>query len=187
VDEPGGRSPAPGELRLVQAFVNSAAEEIFLEELGTPHELSTWLAVHGLAARGMALDEDDRRWAIDVREALRDLALANNGATLSRDARDVLDLAADRAGLTLRHGTGSSRLVASANGLDGSIGRLLAIVHASATDGTWARVKACRMHSCRWLFYDRSKNRSSAWCSMSICGSREKARAYRARRAEAPS
>ncbi len=183
MDEPGGRSPAPGELRLVQAFVNTAAEEIFLEELGTPEELAGWLVRHGLAEPGMAVDEDERRWAIDVREALRDLALANNGAPLARDARETLDVAAARAQLTLRHGPGTSRLVAAADGLDGSIGRILAIVHAAAADGSWARVKACRMHSCRWLFYDRSKNRSSAWCSMSICGSRVKARTYRARRA----
>jgi predicted RNA-binding Zn ribbon-like protein len=185
VEEPGGRSPAPGELRLVQAFVNTAAEEIFLEELGTPGELAEWLAAHGLSDRSTALDEDDRRWAVDVREALRDLALVNNGASLSREARQVLDLAAGRARFTLRHGPGTSRLVPAAHGLDGSLGRLLAIVHAAAADGTWARVKACRMHSCRWLFYDRSKNRSSAWCSMSICGSRVKARAYRARQAGA--
>ena len=183
MDEPGGRSPAPGELRLVQAFVNSAAEEIFLEELGSPEDLSAWLSGHELAGPGLVLDEDDRLWAIDVREALRDLAMANNGAALSRDSREVLDLAAARAHLTLRHGSGTSRLVAGADGLDGAIGSLLAVVHAAAADGTWARVKACRVHSCRWLFYDRSKNRSSAWCSMSICGSRVKARTYRARRA----
>ena len=62
---------------------------------------------------------------------------------------------------------------------------LSAIVAAVATgraDGTWERLKACRQETCRWLFYDGSRNRSSSWCSMQICGSREKQRAYRRRR-----
>jgi predicted RNA-binding Zn ribbon-like protein len=50
-------------------------------------------------------------------------------------------------------------------------------------DGSWARLKACRSQLCKWLFYDRSRNRSAVWCSMAVCGNRTKTRAYRARRA----
>jgi predicted RNA-binding Zn ribbon-like protein len=46
---------------------------------------------------------------------------------------------------------------------------------------TWARLKACRSDTCRWAFYDHSKNRSGHWCSMEVCGARHKAREYRAR------
>jgi predicted RNA-binding Zn ribbon-like protein len=50
--------------------------------------------------------------------------------------------------------------------------------------GTWGRLKACEREVCRWAFYDRSMNRSGHWCSMSVCGQREKSRrAYRRRRA----
>jgi predicted RNA-binding Zn ribbon-like protein len=42
-------------------------------------------------------------------------------------------------------------------------------------------MKACRAEDCRWAFYDRSRNRSRAWCSMRECGNRAKARSYRAR------
>jgi predicted RNA-binding Zn ribbon-like protein len=47
-------------------------------------------------------------------------------------------------------------------------------------------MKACRQETCGWLFYDGSRNRSSSWCSMQICGGREKARAYRRRAAGRP-
>ncbi|MEP6468748.1 MAG: CGNR zinc finger domain-containing protein [Chloroflexota bacterium] len=47
---------------------------------------------------------------------------------------------------------------------------------------SWSRVKACRNDTCRWLFYDHSRNRSGTWCAMAICGSRMKSRAYRSRR-----
>ena len=50
------------------------------------------------------------------------------------------------------------------------------------TDGTFDRLKACPGENCGWAFYDRSKNQSARWCSMAICGSREKVRAHRARR-----
>jgi predicted RNA-binding Zn ribbon-like protein len=76
---------------------------------------------------------------------------------------------------------GRSRLEPSASGVDGALGRLLAIVNTAMTDGTWPRLKACRSHACLWAFYDASKNRSGAWCSMAVCGSRSKARAYRRR------
>ncbi len=57
------------------------------------------------------------------------------------------------------------------------------IVFTAMTDGTWARLKTCRNERCQKAFYDTSKNRSGAWCSMAGCGSRFKARAYRHRRA----
>ena len=47
--------------------------------------------------------------------------------------------------------------------------------------GTWERFKVCRSDTCRWAFYDHSKNGRSCWCSMRVCGSRQKARTYRAR------
>lgn len=43
------------------------------------------------------------------------------------------------------------------------------------------RVKSCP--SCRWLFFDTSRNRSRRWCSMQTCGGRDKAlRHYRKQR-----
>jgi predicted RNA-binding Zn ribbon-like protein len=45
------------------------------------------------------------------------------------------------------------------------------------------RMKICR--NCGWLFIDRSKNKSRAWCDMAVCGNRAKAnRHYRRRKEE---
>jgi predicted RNA-binding Zn ribbon-like protein len=44
------------------------------------------------------------------------------------------------------------------------------------------RVRECAREGCNWLFVDMSKNRSRRWCSMSLCGSRVKARRYYRRR-----
>jgi predicted RNA-binding Zn ribbon-like protein len=42
-------------------------------------------------------------------------------------------------------------------------------------------VKICPAADCRWAFFDHSRNRSRTWCSMRVCGNREKARAWRER------
>ncbi|MBB1248110.1 CGNR zinc finger domain-containing protein [Rhizobium sp. G21] len=38
------------------------------------------------------------------------------------------------------------------------------------------RLKICP--NCGWLFLDRSKNKSRAWCDMAVCGNRAKARLH---------
>jgi predicted RNA-binding Zn ribbon-like protein len=68
-------------------------------------------------------------------------------------------------------------------GASASLTRLLLIAAESATVGTWPRLKVCSADDCQWAFYDRSPTRSGCWCSMQICGSRAKARAYRSRAA----
>ena len=49
-------------------------------------------------------------------------------------------------------------------------------------DGTWDRLKVCLADDCQWAYYDRSRNRSSVWCDMRVCGNRAKVRSYRERR-----
>jgi predicted RNA-binding Zn ribbon-like protein len=76
---------------------------------------------------------------------------------------------------------GGWHLDPGADGVDGAMARLAAVVVDAMGDGTWSRLKPCRNHGCRWLFYDHSTNRSGTWCTMSVCGNRRKARAYRRR------
>ncbi|WP_411035225.1 CGNR zinc finger domain-containing protein [Shinella sp. BYT-45] len=44
------------------------------------------------------------------------------------------------------------------------------------------RLKICP--NCGWLFLDRSRNRSRAWCDMAVCGNRAKARRHYRRNQE---
>jgi predicted RNA-binding Zn ribbon-like protein len=175
---------APGELEHVRAFVNTIDLEEGAEELTGPDELAGWLMQHGLAPAGLHATADDLEHAIALREALRSVLLAHNAdAFVHADAASELDGAAGRARLRLRFDKqGSGTLEPEARGVDGALGRLLAVVHRSAAAGTWTRLKACRDETCAWAFYDHTKNRSGTWCNMAICGNRAKARAYRERR-----
>jgi len=175
---------APGELEHVRAFVNTIDLEEGTEELSGPDELAGWLAHHELAPAGLVATSPDVEHAVGLREALRAVLVAHNAdGFVHGDVGAALDRAAARSELRLRFDkTGSGTLEPEAGGVDGALGRMLAIVHRSAADGTWSRLKACRDETCEWAFYDHTKNRSGAWCNMAVCGNRAKARAYRERR-----
>jgi predicted RNA-binding Zn ribbon-like protein len=182
--EPGDRAPAPEPLRLVQRFVNTTDLEDGTDELRDPAALAAWLRAAGLLASGDA-DAADHARAIALREAIRDLVAAHGGLPHDPGAVEVVDAAARRAGLRpVLADPFSARLEPTAGGVDGALGRIVAVIHAAIADGTWERLKACERDVCRWAFYDRSKNRSGHWCATSVCGQREKnRRAYRRRRA----
>ena len=186
IPDPGGRTPAPAALRPVQVFVNTLDIENGVDELdGGPAALAAVLEEAGVAGPGgLHLTAADVRTALDVREGLRALLLANNGVVIDAEELVPLERAA-RAGqlAAVFRPDGSSELVAGAPGVDGALGRLVAIVLRAGADGSLARLKACRRDVCHWVFYDRSRNHGSHWCAMSVCGNRTKTKTYRARRA----
>ncbi len=185
-NEPGGREPAPGRLRLVQAFLNSVDLEDGHEAFGSVAGLHDWIVAHGLVGAELRIAEGDRERAILLREGLRDLLAAHTGEPVPADARDHVNAVLEGASLSVRFAEDGPGLQSMASGIDGVFGQLAAIVHAAAIDGTWARLKTCRNDVCRWAFYDTSKNRSGTWCSMAICGSKLKARSYRQRQRREP-
>ena len=178
----GEREPAPGRLALVQRFVNTVDVEHGREMLSDPARLRSVLAELGLPTGDAQPTDADLRRALAVREALRSLALANNGGAVDRAATDVLEEAAAAGRLGVAFDGGVARLEAAAPGVAGALGALVGIVYTAMADGTWARLKACQREVCHWLFYDRSRNRSARWCQMAVCGNRTKTRAYRDRR-----
>jgi len=171
-------------LDLVRDFVNSVDLEEQRDELGDAPGLVRWLARHRLAgARARARDADAAE-ARAVREALRELMRANNGVTVDEAAAAAtLDAAARRAGLAVRFDSGAIRLAPRERGVQGALGSVLAAAAEAMADGSWQRLKACRSDTCRWAFVDNARNRSRQWCSMSVCGNRQKARSFRERHA----
>lgn len=184
--EPGGRRPAPRTLRLLQQFINTyniEREHLGLrqEEFVSPADLRRWLAGHGLLRGNARVRDSELRSAVEVREALRRLALAHNKMPAHSADVSVLNHLARQARLVIRfRRDGTMALEPDTAGPVGALGRLLAAALTAQIDGTWARLKACRR--CHWAFYDHSKNRSGRWCVMSICGNRVKAQTHRAHR-----
>lgn len=180
VEQPGGRARAPGDLALLQAFVNTYDIEARRDEIDSPGRLRHWLGTLGRTAEEVTAAEHRR--AISMREGLRELAAANSDEAPDGAILADLNRAAAELPMTARFGPGRDwNLTPGVANPDAFLAELIAIVARSMADGTWSRVKTCDSHGCRWLFYDHSRNRSSTWCSMAICGARAKARAYRAR------
>src|SRR5215218_9418558 len=92
---PGGRAPAPGRLALVQMLVNTVDREHGPDLLDEVEGLTDWLAARGLlepdVGRAGAVSGADLQAARDLREALRTLMHANNGAPEQPGARIVLE------------------------------------------------------------------------------------------------
>ncbi len=176
-------NPAPGDLERVRRFVNTFDGEGPTEDLVSPAALRDWLVENELLAKGAKVTEHDLEHAHSIREALRAVLLSHHGQALDPAVPARLDDAARRAGLGVRFDAdGGARVEPSAEGVDGALGRLLAIATAAERDGSWARLKVCPADDCQVAFYDKSRNHSAVWCDMAVCGNRAKVREYRERR-----
>jgi predicted RNA-binding Zn ribbon-like protein len=175
------RQTATGDIGLVEAFVNTTDLQDGPEELEDPNTLQAWLVAKGLLDGSQAADASDLKHAIALREAIRNVIGANSGLSRLYPV-DVATLngAAAASGLRMRFGAdGKARLEPKSPGVVGAMGRIVATLYAAMEDPDWTRLKLCSSQSCRWAFYDRSKNHSSRWCTMASCGNREKARRFR--------
>jgi predicted RNA-binding Zn ribbon-like protein len=172
------RAAAPGELSLVHDFVRTGWW------LDDPDHLLEWLRNQDLVAAGERVRHEDLQPLIELRGALRSMLMAQHEG-VPADAEVVRVLNSLGAEAVLQFAVDADGLPSLEPGASGPVGRVigtvLRIVYDAMSDGTWRRMKICRASDCQWAFYDSSRNRSGAWCSMSDCGNRAKARAFRQR------
>lgn len=142
---------------LVVDFLNTVNHETHVDVLDDPAAWQAWLAERELT--------EGPSGARAVRSALR-AAVGDSVAPTSASASVTIELPAG----------GTPRLAAR-----DVVGAVLVAASRLAVLGQWERVKICPADDCRWAFYDRSRNHSRTWCSMQVCGNREKARAWRRR------
>jgi len=145
---------------LVVDFLNTVDHEAHTDVLSDPDAWRRWLADRGLA------DGPADKHA--VRTALR----AAVGDPHDEPGGVAVPVTVELSG-------GPPRLAATE-----VVGAVLAAASRLAVLGRWERVKICPADDCRWAFYDRSRNHSRTWCSMQVCGNREKAKTWRTRRSE---
>jgi predicted RNA-binding Zn ribbon-like protein len=173
--QPGDRVPAPGALALVQDLANTADIEAGADTLRDGSALAAFCAAHGLP------DSVDVAAARELRELIREVCQAHVGVRVGAESLDRLRGLLSRGALRLDVSADGDVAVVPGGG-DPLIAAVAAAIAAAAADGTWARLKACSARQCRWVYYDHSPAGRSRWCTMSICGSRAKMRAYRSKR-----
>src|SRR3954453_3719395 len=126
--EPGGRPKAPGRLELLQRFVNSHNHDLPGEwdRIGTADRAQAWLRRKRLLGTDDRVTPADAARLRDLREAIRALALANQGVAPDDDATEVIRGAAARAEVRVAiDASGRTSLEPTRPGVDGAVGTLL--------------------------------------------------------------
>jgi predicted RNA-binding Zn ribbon-like protein len=71
--------------------------------------------------------------------------------------------------------------------LDGILNPVIRSTADLLVSDTLKKLKMCANPSCRWFFWDGSRNQSRRWCDMKVCGNRAKARRFYQRKQKARS
>jgi predicted RNA-binding Zn ribbon-like protein len=174
----------PAAARLLRDFVNTREPQLDHESLTTPVELKHWLVELHLLPETAGLESADLATAVTVREGLRALLLENAGHRGDPAATSALNRVLAELPLRMAFDQGGYRLVsASGTPIGEAVGQLADAIRQSSADGSWHRLKVCARDTCRWAFYDASRNQVRRWCSMAGCGNQIKMRrAYAARK-----
>ncbi|ASR37406.1 hypothetical protein BAY61_23070 [Prauserella marina] len=171
------RSDAPGELRKIELFCNSAKFRSAEDALITQASAALWLRAHDMETGSPSRKEHEQ--LVTFRETVRDFlggrATGNAVATLNKFAKSTLSGAQwtpeGEPVLPPKRATGTEAL----------IGSLLAILFAAGQTGELDRLKTCHNPECRYVFYDRSPSKNGVWCSTDFCGEKPQPRPHRAR------
>jgi len=178
----------PAGVRLVRDFVNTAEPQTGEESLATPDQLGDWLLERGVLTTRATLSAEDLAAARTAREGLRHVLMDHAGH--SSDPAAVAALNELLTGVPVRLAfTGGSYHLSAVDDhtpLHQALAVLADAIRQAAEDQTWPRLKVCARDSCRWAFYDASRNSARRWCSMAGCGNHVKMqRAYAARKSRA--
>ncbi len=175
--------PAPGRLEIVREFVNTLNLDRGSDELADPVAAARWFERQGLPTLSGPLAPSQLEKIAEVRDAFRALLVANAAGSAAERPVRVLNELATRSGLAIQL-TGpaaATPVITAGKKLDVALAEILAIAVEAMFENTWSRLKACPAPTCHWAFYDRSRNRSSRWCDMAVCGSRSKRESVRRR------
>lgn len=177
--------PAP---RIVRDFVNTVEYQEDDEGWQTPADLGGWLRSRGLLdgdGTGGAPTDADLALALTVREGLRSVLATHAGHDADPAAIRRLDDALAELPVRVSFATadGFGLVPAAESPVRRALARVLEAVRAATEEGSWPRLKVCDRDSCRWAYYDYSKNRSGRWCTMAGCGNAVKMQKAHARRA----
>lgn len=179
--------------RLLRELVNSREPQVGADNLDSPAELAEWWEQQGLPTGRGRLTRRHLEQVVEVREGLRAAFLGHAGHELAEsDVAAVsrlnavlsefpLTVALEGDGYTLTP-VGHQSM---ADPLAGPMAGVADAIRRCHEDGSWLRLKVCARDTCRWAFFDSSRNQVRRWCSMAGCGNHVKMkRAYARRRSD---
>lgn len=180
----------PDELANIYDFANTLDLRRFTHH-GIPHpqsdeladagKLQAWLGERHLAQTRARVPKTGLRSALQFRQALRDYLQCDPAERqTNRKVVDALNRAMRPHALTVET-TRSGMVLKSAEQSSAGLSHLVAELYNAETRNQLTRLKMCASDECRRVFFDRSKPASRRWCQSTLCGNRNKTRAYRER------
>ena len=163
----------------LRRFTHHGVQHPQSDELADADKLQAWLR-----DRNLAVPSAGFRSALQFRQALRDYLQCDPAERqTNRKIIDALNRAMRPFALTVE-ATRSGMALKSAEQSATGLSPLVAELYNAGTRNQLARLKMCASDECRRVFFDRSKPASRRWCQSTLCGNRNKTRAYRERQRE---
>ncbi|TDN91041.1 putative stress-induced transcription regulator [Microbacterium sp. BK668] len=159
--------PSPS-VAFVRDLVNTVEWQVDDETWTDASSLRTWLGAR-LETEFPEVTHGQLVLARRIREGMREVLLAHAGHTPLTAAIDDLNDALRRSPLVLRFDADGAADLSIAPG-DDAVARIVQALETARSDAGWSRLKACSRDSCRWAYWDASRNRSGRWCSAAGCG-----------------
>jgi predicted RNA-binding Zn ribbon-like protein len=186
--------------RLAVDFANAPSYPGSPDDELTWEEFVTFLEVSHIvsAERGahlLTLSETDPKAAFAVlsravrlRDALRGAfsGLVGNeriARELSDPINEVLRITEGHDELVYDNETWKLEFIAREGGLDWLLAAIARSAAEILVEGAKARIRRCANPGCELFFCDKSRTRRRRWCSMAICGNRQKVARFARRRA----
>jgi predicted RNA-binding Zn ribbon-like protein len=143
---------APGPLRLVQSFADSA------DSLATREEAAAWLRTAGLLPAESGLSGSEHSALLRLHEAVRAALAAHTDDRADPEAAARLTKALAEGRLVVTVDAASLVQLASAarSSYPSVVAAIAVAIAEAAAAGTWLRLKACAAPDCGLAFYDHS-------------------------------
>lgn len=151
------------------------------DELASAADLAAWMTERRLLPPGGKVTASMLAEALELRTALRVYLQREPEARGKKEILRALNWAMEKFPM-IAEATDRAMILRGArrdalSGLSVVVAELLR----GADNGTLDRLKMCASDECQRVFYDRSKPGTRRWCVSTLCGNREKTRAYRQR------
>lgn len=156
----------PDEIAFVRELVNTVEWQEDDESWTTAAELAVWLVQRGHETS--ELGSAELVLARRLREGVREILLGHAGHQVRRSSIDDLNDALRAVPVVLAFTNAGFVELKAARAHP--LTPLVAALDAASGHPAWGRLKACSRDSCRWAYWDASRNVSGRWCSMEGCG-----------------
>ena len=163
----------PHTAQLLIDFVNTVEWQTDEETWVSPGALADWVESR-TGVVPTELTDDDLILARRFREGLREVLLTHAGHEPRAGAIDEMNALLAEFPMHLRFGEHGDATITTEG--EFFLHPVMTAVHTLSTDRNWNRVKACSRDTCRWAYWDASRNQSGRWCTMAGCGNYVKMR-----------